>query len=156
MKRLFNMAAFLTFVGAQAFFTGCSGDDDDGGSVTDQQIEQLSGTWKATSVTLDDAQQEGYEEFTLKIFKHSGEADLGYIITNNPDESPWLSEYNGVFVFDTGEPTKYFLREDDVRIEYNVSGESLALLFNYEEPATGGRVDGVSGEWEFVFAKQSE
>lgn len=133
-------------------YTGCSSDDETKASVTEQQIEKLKGTWKATRVTLDDVQQDDYDAFTLAITANTA-TSVHYAITGNPDYSPWVSEFGGRFSFDERDPAAYLIREDDVSIQYSVTGTTLVMEFTYEDESAGGRQASVSGNWKFTFSK---
>ena len=147
-------AMLVLVAGMALIFTACGDDDEGNNSLYSEQIEKLSGTWKATDVTLDDTQQPGYQDFTIKLSGLPGGEGLGYIITNNPEFSPWISAYNGRLIFDASDPSKHLIREDDVAITYDLSGTTLTLSFVYNEEDAGGRVSGVTGTWKFTFEKQ--
>lgn len=132
--------------------TGCGSDDETGASVTEQQIEKLKGSWKATTVTLDEVPQDDYDAFTLAISANTA-TSVHYAITGNPDNSPWISEFGGRLSFDERDPAAYLIREDDVSIQYSVTGTTLVMEFTYEDESAGGRLASVSGNWKFTFSK---
>jgi hypothetical protein len=132
----------------------CKDDDGDAKTVTEQQAEKLTGHWKVTTVTLDGANREGYEETTFHLSSLTAGTNMRYIIDNNAAESPWRLSAGGRLFFDTQEPTTYLTREDEVRIAYEVTETTLVFEFTYAEPSTTGRVNGVVGEWNFVLVKQ--
>ena len=144
---------FLIFISAAAtiLFTGCSDNDKNDPSVTEQQIEKLKGSWKATAVTLDDVAQSGYDAFTMGIMSNTA-ASVSYTISYSPDRSPWISASGGRLFFDERNPAIYLIREDDVNIQYSVTDTTLIMEFTYQEE--GGRTEGVSGNWKFTFSRQ--
>ncbi|MFD1001353.1 hypothetical protein ACFQ21_18645 [Ohtaekwangia kribbensis] len=142
----------MILLSGMLIYTGCSSDDEPEASITEQQIEKLKGSWRATTVTLDEVQQDDYDAFTLAITVNTA-TSVHYAITGNPDYSPWVSEFGGRFSFDERDPTAYLIREDDVSIQYSVTGTTLVMEFTYEDESAGGRQSSVSGNWKFTFSK---
>lgn len=134
------------------FYTGCSSDDEVEASVTEQQIEKMKGSWKATTVTLDEVQQEEYNAFTLAITTNTA-SSVHYAIAGNPEYSPWISEFGGRFSFDERDPAAYLVREDGVSIHYRVTETSLVMEFTYQQEEEGGTQSAISGNWKFTFSK---
>lgn len=133
------------------FYTGCGSDDETETSVTEQQIEKLKGSWKATTVTLDEVPQDDYDAFTLAITDNTA-SSVHYAIAGNPDYSPWVSEFGGRFSFDERNPAAYLVREDEVSIHYSITETSLIMEFTYEQKSEGGRLSAISGNWKFTFS----
>jgi hypothetical protein len=133
-------------------YTGCSSDDKTETSVPGQQIEKLKGSWRVTTVSLDEVEQSEFDGFTLAIMANTG-TSVHYVITGNPDYSPWISESGGRFSFDERDPASYLIREDDLSIQYSVTATSLVMEFTYDDASAGGRQASVSGYWKFTFSK---
>jgi len=133
-------------------YTGCGSDDETEASVTEQQIEKLKGSWKATTVSLDEVAQNEFDAFTLAITANTA-TSIHYTIAGNPDYSPWVSEFGGRFTFDERDPAAYLVREDDVSIKYCVTATTLVMEFTYEEESEGGRQASVAGNWKFTFER---
>lgn len=133
-------------------YTGCNSDDETGASVTAQQIEKLKGSWKATTVSLDETQQDAFTDFTIVITANTA-TSVYYTITGNPDDSPWISEFGGRLSFDERDPASYLVREDGASIHYTVTGTTLVMEFTYGNESAGGREAGVNGNWKFTFTK---
>lgn len=150
MKSKYTILIILLSAGV--LYTGCSSDDETEASVTEQQIEKLKGSWKATTVTLDEVQQDDYDVFTLAITANTA-SSVHYAIAGNPEYSPWVSESGGRFSFDERDPATYLVREDDISIHYSVTETSLVMEFTYEQEAEGGRQTAIAGNWKFTFSK---
>lgn len=154
MKHSVRILSLLAIAAVTLFFASCDKGDDDKPDETAAQIEKLTGTWKATSVTLDGDTFEGYEDFTLTL-QGGANNTLRYTASGRPvGSSPWGP--NGTFAF--GNPvTSNLLRDDDVTVEYNLSGSNLQLsIDNYsgEGYPVAGRVESISGDWVFNLVKQ--
>jgi hypothetical protein len=147
-----NYTILIILLIAVLFYTGCSSDDETEASVTEQQIEKLKGSWKATTVTLDEVEQDSYAAFTLAITPNT-KSSVHYAIAGNPDYSPWISEFGGRFSFDERDPATYLLREDEVSIHYNITETLLVMEFTYQQGLEGGRQAAISGNWRFTFSK---
>lgn len=133
-------------------FSGC-GSDDDEKSETDQQIEKLNGTWKATSVKYQGTDVTDYTNFTITITGAAGSKSVGYTTSGRPSGklSPWNS--TGTFQFGA-KPATELIREDDVDIAYSVTTTALEMSFNYEGEGHLGREQSIGGDWVFQFTKQ--
>ncbi|MBT1686086.1 hypothetical protein [Dawidia soli] len=134
--------------------TACQDDDSHSKTAADEQIEKLTGRWKATTVTLDGAVQEAYAETVFTVSPLTAGTNMSYTIEENPSDSPWRAASGGRLFFDTQDPTEYLTREDDVRISYDVTETTLIFEFTYAEPSSTGRTDGVVGDWKFVLTKE--
>ena len=150
MKSKYTILTILLL--AMLCYTSCSSDDDTEASVTEQQIEKLKGSWKATTVSLDEVAQNEFDDFTIAITANTA-ASVHYTLTGNPEYSPWVSEFGGRFSFDERDPAAYLIREDDVSIKYSVTETALVMEFTYEDESAGGRQASVSGNWKFTFSK---
>jgi hypothetical protein len=145
---------FILLLAAALTQTACSDDDSPSQTAAEEQAEKLTGRWKVTTVTLDGATQEAYAETIFTLSSLTSGTNMSYTIEGNPDQSPWRVSSGGRLFFDAQDPTKYLMREDDVRISYEVTETTLIFEFTYAEPSTTGRVTGIVGEWKFVFTKQ--
>ena len=116
------------------------------------QIEKLTGTWVLDSseplpVTIDgnDPSQD-WTGFTLtygsKTYSTNTSASLG-------DVSVWPS---GAGTWDFGANVSTLVRDDGVEITVTVTDTSLQLQFDYSD--TGGRLNGIVGNWVFKMVPQ--
>jgi hypothetical protein len=145
--------SILIFVSVLTYLSvGCSEDKEPVKSVAEEQSEKLTGRWKVTSVILDNAALASFQETRFSIAALTPNTNLSYVIENNPLYSPWAAPSGGRLFFDAQEPSRYLLREDDIRIDYTVTATTLVMKFSYTAPA--GRVGGVDGTWEFVLEKE--
>jgi hypothetical protein len=149
MKQLKN----LLLVGFLLLLANCS-DDETKPSVAEEQMAKLKGKWKATSVKVDNDEQEDFDGFVLTISPVEKTEKLLYVIENNPPSSPWTSVTTGALTVNADNPTELLIREDDVNIYYVVSENTLVMNFVYTDPGDGGRVSGISGDWVFSFERQ--
>lgn len=145
---------FMLLLAAAITQIACSDDDSTSKTAAEEQSEKLNGRWEVTTVTLDGAMQDAYAETVFTLSPLTSGTNMSYSIERNPDQSPWRASAGGRLFFDAQEPTKSLTREDDVRISYEVTETTLVFEFTYAEPSTTGRMNGIVGEWKFVFRKQ--
>ena len=153
MKHLARILSLLLVVAIGFSFTGCK-DDDDKKSETDQQIDKLNGTWKASSVKYQDTDvTSDYSNFTITLTAAAGAKSIGYSTTGRPSGKlgPWAG--SGTLQFGA-KPSTELVREDDTDIVYAVSGTSLEMSFDYTGQGSMGRTESIGGDWEFQFTKQ--
>ncbi len=141
------------------FLAGCSKEDEPK-SLSQQQLEKLSGTWNLTSAN-DGTDRNDFVGVVLTIpgtFNNSN--PLGpytYTFTGTfPNPSPWPETGNWSFV--EGEEGTTFIRNaDDVAVTYVVADHSLQLSFTYDGAGYDGGVFGrgasVDGSWTFEFER---
>ncbi|MCW5909769.1 MAG: hypothetical protein KIT62_01785 [Cyclobacteriaceae bacterium] len=134
-------------------YSGCK-KDDPVKPITDQQIEKLNGSWKATEVKADDILQDEYDDFVLTFSGDAGNKFLEYTPEGRPFVSPWPE--SGTLLFDDADPQRVLHRDDDVVITYEVTNTTLTISFDFSEEGyiNNGRTSGITGEWEFKFSKQ--
>jgi len=153
MKHLARILSLLLVVAVGFFFTGCK-DDDDKKSETDQQIEKLNGTWKASSVKYQGTDvTSDYSNFTITLTAAAGAKSIGYSTTGRPSGKlgPWTA--SGTLQFGA-KPSTELTRDDDTAITYTVSGTSLGMDFDYSGDGHLGRIESIGGQWSFQFTKQ--
>lgn len=143
----------LFLVAMSVLSVACSDDDNSTKTVAEEQAEKLAGRWKVTAVTLDGANQERFAATIFTLSSLTAGTNMSYNIEENPTESPWRASSGGRLFFDVQDAANYLTREDDVRIQYEVTATTLVFAFTYAEPSTTGRVGGVVGEWKFTLAK---
>lgn len=153
MKRT-KFLIVLTLFLASASFWQCGSDPAPAKDPQDEQLEKLSQTWKATSVTLDGVAQTNYGSFELTISGTAGNPTFNFVTANRPagaKSSPWPA--SGTFTFETDFNTTV-KRDDDVIFTYTVSATQLQLTFGYTCPTCLGydaRTSNVNGQWSMTF-----
>ena len=106
------------------------------------QIEKLTGTWKlqaganAVTVASNDVTAD-WTGFTLTL------GDKTYQTSSSSEPLIWPS--NGTWAFGTSVST--LVRDDGVEVTVSVTDTSLQLQFDYS--ASGGRLNGIEGNWIF-------
>jgi hypothetical protein len=153
MKHLARILSLLILVSATVFFAACDKGDPAEKSEKEVQIEKLVGEWNISTVTKDGAAQTAdYTGFKITFTKSSSDA-ISFTTANRPagKATPW--DANGTFTF--GNPVAtVLLRDDDVTVQYNVSGTSLTLtLEDYSGLGYTARPASVEGDWVFTFTK---
>ncbi|MCB0497270.1 MAG: hypothetical protein KDC79_14110 [Cyclobacteriaceae bacterium] len=107
------------------------------------QMQKLSASWKVNSVENDDLDVTSqYSGFTLTV------NDLKYTTTNGGN--PWPS--SGTYDFKDADLT-ILVRSDGTEIQIEeLTSSTLVLSFNYNS-LTGGRTNGVTGNFIFSLKK---
>jgi hypothetical protein len=112
------------------------------------QIEKLTGTWVlqagSSAVTVDIVNDvtTNWPGFTLTL------GNKTYQTSSSPEALIWPS--SGTWAFGTSVST--LVRDDGVEISVSVTDTSLQLQFDYS--ASGGRLNGIEGNWVFKMVPQ--
>lgn len=153
------MITFKSFVRSALFIvsvlTVCAcANNDIGPTPQDFQYEELSKTWNAVTVTLDDEVLPDYEYFTLNLNTPYG-STYQYAVTGQPFLSPWPS--SGLWKFGDDFMTS-LIRDpgtvDELSMTYVLSadGELLTVDFYFNgEGYSTGRTTSATGQWHFEF-----
>lgn len=133
---------------------GCKKKSGPGETIEDIQLGKLSKAWNATSVKLDNVDQDGYDNFVLTISGTAGSSTFGYSATGRPTTlSPWLS--GGQWKFGAS-PETQIIRDpdtgDELDLTYSVTDTQLQLTFTFTGDGYPGRVSNVKGQWVFTFS----
>jgi len=146
----------LALLGVAASFIQCGDDPPPAVDPQDQQLENLSKPWKATSVTLavgtGTAQPViGYENFVLTMSGTAGQSTFNYTTSGRPSgTTPWADA--GTFTFGTDFST-VVERDDGTIITYTLNSDvtQLQITFNYTGAGYTSRTSSVQGNWTFTF-----
>ncbi len=157
MKHIARILSLALLVSGTLFIASCGGDDGDGPSAKEKQVDLLVGTWSAQSVTNDgdsDPHTANYSNFKITITKSSSEA-MTYVTQGRPAGklSPWNA--NGTLSFGTNISSE-LKRGDNVTINYSLSGGTLTLTlpdYSGEGYLVPGKTETVEGDWVFVMTK---
>jgi hypothetical protein len=142
--------------------SGCGGDDDHGGTSTEQkQLGLLSKTWTIKSATQDVDRTDDFKEpdLTLQLSgtfnAAKAKGPYSYTIDGNmPIPSPW-KKGTGVWMFADDAATT-IVRGDGVSMKYVLTGNTLTLTFTCTTcNETNGRPASAEGNWEFVFTSSN-
>ena len=149
--KIFKFLLATVLLGVLFTYSGCGKKNGPTLSLADQQLAKLSLAkgWKLTTVTLDNAAQTGYTNFTLTISGTAGQTTFGYATSGRPALSPWAA--SGTFTFGTDVSTQV-VRDDSLPITYSVSTTQLQITFTYNGAGIAGRTNNVKGVWVFTFA----
>lgn len=153
MKHLARILSLALVVMARLSYMGC-GKDDDAKSETDQQIDKLNGTWKASSVSFGGTDfTSDYSNFTITLSATAGAKSVGYATAGRPSGKlgPWQS--TGLLQFGATPSTK-LTRDDGTEVTYAATGTTLDMSFTYTGEGYTGRTEKISGDWVFRFTKQ--
>ncbi len=149
MKILKYSLTIMLFV-AIAGLSSCKKDDDPTVSDTDQQLITLmnNGTnWTLSSngVTKDGFDvTDQFDGFILTIGNKT-------YSTVNGLSPVW--ESSGTWDFSNNNPNQ-IVRDGDTEITVNISTSGLTLTFSADAVPNGGRVEAVSGEYQFHFISE--
>ncbi|HYG18440.1 MAG TPA: hypothetical protein VD816_05900 [Ohtaekwangia sp.] len=159
MKHLTRLFTLLIFASAAVLLSNCGGDDKDGPSVEETQLNMLKATWTLEEASLDDVDRtadfaDGENMLTLTIsgnFSASGVYNYSFS-GKRPNPSPWPA--SGTWSFVPGSETSQIERDDEVIVSYTVTANTLTMTFACVDcDYAGSRVESVNGPWEFVFSK---
>ena len=120
------------------------------------QLGKLSDTWILTSVTKDDIEKAGYENFTLTLAGSTSAEHFTYATRGRPELSPW--PVGGTWQF--GNVDTQIIRDPGTTHElfthYTLTNSVLTIRFNFsgEGYENNGRVKSAEGSWIFTFNKQ--
>ncbi|MDH5366145.1 MAG: hypothetical protein OEW67_04110 [Cyclobacteriaceae bacterium] len=138
-KILFATILVLSF----AAITSCK-EDTTAPDPKQQVIDALSKAWTVNSVTLDNQDVSAdWNSFTLTF-----DNTQAYITTSPSYKSTLIWPLTGSYTFPNIENPRVILRNDGVLIFVsNLTDNSLQLIFSITN--TGGRTEGLTGEWIF-------
>lgn len=154
MKYSSRVLSLLAVVSSMVFFASCDKGEGNKTSKQDEQIEKLVGTWEAVDVDLDNTTPDGYDDFKIVITGDAGDDELGYTASGRPDPTPWPQ--TGSFSFGSNVLEDLIRDNDDLAIDYEVTGTTLTLSFTYEGDGFDGdvaRTTEIGGDWTFTFQK---
>jgi hypothetical protein len=155
MKIAARVLSLLVLMSVATFYISCDGGDDAEKSETDVQIEKLTGTWKATSVTYNSTTPPlDHSNFVITITGAPGSNSVSYAIAGRP-QGPSAWPASGTLEF--GSNVKSSLtREDATPVTYAVTATGLIMDFNFTGTpySSAGRTKNVTGQWHFEFTKQ--
>jgi hypothetical protein len=150
------MKKFLTIavLGVLTTLSACKDKDEPSKEVV--QLGKLSDTWQLKSVTQDDVEVEGYEDFSLTLSGSTAAATFTYATSGRPALSPWPA--GGSWTFGSSIASQLIRdagTDDEVQIAYTVTATSLTLEFEFiGEGYENARVNSPEGQWVFTFDKQ--
>ncbi|WP_422360207.1 hypothetical protein [Reichenbachiella sp.] len=154
MKHFLNILKYSLVLSLVVTMASCGGgDDDDGGTDVDPTIaiaEALTkGQASFSNVTPPDgASTLDWSSMTLTF---TGSVDGGtYATTNSPNTNVWPA--NGNWAFKEGTDGKVIVRDGTTDVTVSVGTAELTTTFSVDQPATGGRIKQIGGEWDFEFA----
>ena len=145
MRSRYSLIALTLVMGF--LVSSCKEDPAPAKTPEEIQIEKLTGTWvlptAANTVTIDgrDVSAE-WSTFVLTL------GNKTYQSTNANDANVWPA--SGTWAF--GANINTLVRDDGVDITVTVTDTSLKLQFDYS--ASGGRLDGIEGNWVFNMVSQ--
>lgn len=141
-KPFFLLISLVCIVVALSL-SGCS--KDDGLATDEQRIKDLTSSWQLSSVINDDADVTG--QFTGFVLNIDG---TNYTTQNGGNA--WTDIGNYSFVDNN---IDHLLRDDNVQITIDsFSSSEMTLSFNINQVTTGGRQQGVTGQFTFSLIKQ--
>lgn len=142
MKTKLSLLALILITGA--LWSSCKKDPPPPKTPEEEQTEKLVGTWivasgsNAVTIAGNDVTTDWAAfEFTL--------TDGGYNSTGASSTEVWPA--SGNWSFATGDVTTIIRTPDGVEVTVNVTETALLMQFTYS--STGGRLDGVDGNWVF-------
>lgn len=141
------------------FTIGCSGNDDDAGGLSAQQLllNKFHNSWLVTSVTYDNGTDYN-DDFSSFVMNITSDA---YSTTNSPDFGPFSKGSSSGSWQLVGEPSDSPFQiersSDGLIIDVQVSDTNMTLIFNFtDNDGDGvheGRYEAVTGDWVFQFTK---
>lgn len=141
-KPLFLLISLVCIVVALSL-SGCS--KDDGLSPDQQRIKDLTTTWTLGSVTNDNVDvTDQFTGFMLVI------NDTNYTTKNGGNA--WSASGSYSFVENN---IDHLMRDDNVQITIDsFSSSEITLSFTINQVNTGGRINGITGNFTFSLIKQ--
>lgn len=145
MKRLMKLLPilFLTII-----IAACGPENPADPSPEQQQLEKLTKTWIASSVTFNGSENRttDWDGFSLTIT-----ANKSYSTSSAFSPGPWPS--SGAWTFEMNGDTpniNKIIRSDGLEVAISVSATNLTLTFNYDNSThNGGRFEAINGEYVF-------
>ena len=115
----------------------------------DTKLQEIDGQYLANAVTLDGNDVSG--EYSGMIITLTAQKTYS---TSPGDYDPvWSASGTFLFKDETSNPPVLtsFIRDDDVEVEYTLSGSTMTFSFTIPNPY--GKLSGIDGEYEFVCTK---
>src|SRR6187402_1306932 len=113
------------------FLSGCG--EGEGPSAKEKQLNNLSGTWEVSSVTVDENDvTTDYTTFEVTLSGSANADVFAYGVTGRPDLSPWPAGGTWSFGSDLNSD---FVRDpetaDELLIDYSVTDTQLTMAFTF-------------------------
>ena len=152
MKHFLNILKYSLVLSLVVTMASCGGgDDDDGGTDVDPTIAIREALTKGT-VTLtnsdvtapEGASSLNWDDMTLKF-----NTDGTYSTNASPNGDVWPG--SGTWDFKEGTDGKTIVRDGTTDVTIAVGETELSTTFTVEQPASGGRIKQIGGEWDFSF-----
>ncbi|UII26785.1 hypothetical protein LVD15_26410 [Fulvivirga maritima] len=141
MKNPYLLYFLVVFV---FFVTSCSNDDSGTPNPEEVQIELLKGSWRATQVTLNETDQDGWDDFEIEFTEET-------YITTNTQTQIWPESGSWHFVEGS---LNQMERGDGIVIDFQVTGSALTMTFMFSSTHSSGKLNGLDGVYAFQFQKQ--
>jgi hypothetical protein len=142
-KLIIKIMTALVLIAATTF-SAC---DDPEQTPEEKFMEQLSGNWTATEITLDEVVIEtAFDGFSMSITPDRK------FTTNNGNDPIWPP--SGSFTLEATNTIPEFdlVRNDNVEVEVQeLNDNALMISFHYE--STGGRSSAVTGDYVFKLSR---
>jgi len=159
MNHLTRVFSLLILVSATLFYSSCGGDDDDGKTEEELQLDKLKAAqWTLLSANDGTDRTSEYPGMTLTMsgtFSAGGTYNYTSNATSWPSLSPWKKD--DTWQFQAGSVGSTIIRlSDDQEMNYSFdnSDKQLSIFFQYMGPGFfNGRVESVEGPWTFVFTR---
>ena len=148
MNKFLNFFTAILFI-STAILISCGGEStpDPVEDPIDTQGAKLAKTWNSvSSVTVDAVPSTDWASFTATFTYTVGSGGGTYTTSGSTSDLVWPA--SGTWEF-TGTGTSQVLRSDGVTMDVSVTGTSLILGFDIDNPNTG-RVLTVGGRWAFA------
>jgi len=144
-----KIKSLVLFICVLTMITACKKDDPKP-SVEEQQLEQLIGIWKMSSVRVDNISiNDQYKDFVLTIYKDG--TDAKWVAANGAYAFPAVGIDSWSFVKDSN-ATKITRQSDNIEMEITLSDKNLKMEFSIIAPS-GGRSKGLEGHFVFNLVK---
>ncbi|MEQ8924616.1 MAG: hypothetical protein RLO81_02320 [Fulvivirga sp.] len=149
MKKL-KFILFIVGLGSLIYLSSCKDDSDSTPSETDQQLITLQNNGTNWVLSSAGVSKDGFDVtsqftgFKLNIGNKT-------YTTENGLSPVW--EPSGNWDFIDNNPS-LILRDGDTQITVSVTSSALTLTFTADAVPTGGRVESVSGEYQFHLASE--
>jgi hypothetical protein len=158
MKHLERILSLLILVSAGLFFANCGGDDPEGISEEETQLNKFKATWTLSSANDGQDRTTEYPGMTATFsgtFVAGGTYTYTSAATDWPSLSPWKKDGSWKFKGDAIGNT--IVRLDDAQeMKYTFSNSDKTLTIEFTYGGAGfnnGRVSSVEGDWTFVFTR---
>lgn len=145
----------IIILGSLVALSGCT-KDKDAPNEEAVQLSKLTQNWKLISVTKDNVELEGYENFTLTLSGTLPETIYTYAVIDRPELSPWPA--GGTWSFGSS-LTAQIVRDsgtgNEMIMVYTVTDTALRLEFDFIGTGySNAHANSVEGHWIFRFGIQ--